>query len=348
MDGPKHILQLTKDEKRIFLDSFDLILNDCDGWYINTLSNIERFTSISSLISGVIWKFEGPLQGGRDGLNALKSLNKRIGFVTNNSYQSKELFESRFRDELQHQFNYQEDILHPAEATVTYLKSIDFQGMIYLIASDPFRAVLEAAGFQCIAMVNYIIFIKASAINQLFSIMQPNSNEVSTLNDIMDLIFKIPANSVKAVVYDVDLNFNLTKFYAAQYFLSSVPECLLIYGTDGKSFRCYDYEFAGVGVFMEALANQVKQKPTVMGKPSKKLGEMAIKKFKIKDRSRVLFIGDTLDQDIGFANSCGFTSLLVLSGSTSEKMFKLNSDVQLTPHYYADNIRDFVTLLKEE
>lgn len=161
MDGLKHILQLTKDEKRIFLDSFDLILNDCDGWYINTLSNIERFTSISSLISGVIWKFEGPLQGGRDGLNALKSLNKRIGFVTNNSYQSKELFESRFRDELQHQFNYQEDILHPAEATVTYLKSIDFQGMIYLIASDPFRAVLEAAGFQCIAMVNYIIFYKS-------------------------------------------------------------------------------------------------------------------------------------------------------------------------------------------
>lgn len=53
--------------------------------------------------------------------------------------------------------------------------------------------------------------------------MQPNSNEVSTLNDIMNLIFKIPANSVKAVVYDVDLNFNLTKFYAAQYFLSSCP-----------------------------------------------------------------------------------------------------------------------------
>lgn len=76
-----------------------------------------------------------------------------MGFVTNNSYQSKQLFESRFHDELEHEFNYKEDLLHPAEATVTYLKSIDFQGMIYLIASDPFRAVLEAAGFQCLAMV---------------------------------------------------------------------------------------------------------------------------------------------------------------------------------------------------
>lgn len=162
----------------------------------------------------------------------------------------------------------------------------------------------------------------------------------------MNLIFDIPTNSVKAVIYDVDLNFNITKFYAAQYLLSSVPDCLLIYGADGKSFRCYDHVFAGVGVFMEALANQVKQKPILMGKPSEKLGEMVIKKFQIKDRSRVLFIGDTLDQDIGFANSCGFTSLLVLSGSTSEKMLLTNSDVQLTPHYYADNIRDFVTLLK--
>lgn len=151
--------------------------------------------------------------------------------------------------------------------------------------------------------------------------------------------------TVGAVVYDVDLNFNLTKFYAAQYFLTASPECHLIYGANDKRFRCFDNFYAGVGLFMEALASQCTQKPAVLGKPSADLGHIVMRKFKITDKSKVLFIGDTLKQDIGFANSSGFKSLLVLSGTTTAEMMHGITEEEEIPDYYADNLSDFVTLL---
>lgn len=66
---------------------------------------------------------------------------------------SKEMFLERIAD-LEVEFDYDNDILHPAESIAVYLKEINFQGVIYLIASPPFRAVLEGKGFQCISMVS--------------------------------------------------------------------------------------------------------------------------------------------------------------------------------------------------
>lgn len=175
--------------------------------------------------------------------------------------------------------------------------------------------------------------------------LQPDSPEVASLNDIMNLIFAAASQPVAAVVYDVDLNFNLTKFYAAQYILATSPECLLIYGANDRAFRSYNHTFAGVGVFMDALtaAAQVKRKPIVMGKPSPKLGEMVVDKFSIKEKSRVLFIGDSLESDIKFAKLVGFQSLLVLSGVSTEKQMNDAVDEEI-PDFYADSLADFVKL----
>lgn len=169
---------------------------------------------------------------------------------------------------------------------------------------------------------------------------------MTTLHDVMSLVNGAP--KVSAVVYDVDLNFNLTKFYAAQHFLSLSPECPLIFGATDKTFLYKGRQYAGVGLFMEALLSQATQKAIVLGKPNEKLSELVVQKFRIKDRSRVLFIGDTLHQDIGFANVSGFQSLLVLSGATSKEVFQANSNSQETPSYYADSLFDFVALLGTE
>lgn len=154
------------------------------------------------------------------------------------------------------------------------------------------------------------------------------------------------APKVSAVVYDVDLNFNMTKFYAAQHFLFTSPDCPLIFGAVDKTFIYHEYKYGAVGLFMEALASQAKQEPIILGKPGEKLGEMIVEKFQIKDRSRVLFIGDTLEQDIGFANATGFQSLLVLTGATTREMFTSNTKEIENPTYYADSLLDFVALMR--
>lgn len=151
-----------------------------------------------------------------------------------------------------------------------------------------------------------------------------------------------------AVVYDVDLNFNLGKFYAAQHFLHASPDCLLIYGAHDKTFLYHGQKYAGVGTFMEALSNQVQQKPILLGKPGAQLGQMVLDKFQITDRSRVLFVGDTLSSDIAFANDNGFQSLLVLSGETTKDMFENISVNKERPTFYADSLFDFVALVKDQ
>lgn len=159
----------------------------------------------------------------------------------------------------------------------------------------------------------------------------------------MAMIYEAP--KVSAVVFDTDLNLNLTRFYAAQYFLASSPECLLILGATDKTFDYHQHTYAGVGSFMEVLTKLAVQEPIILGKPSRLLGDLVVDKFKVQDRSRVLFIGDTMKQDIGFASISGYQSLLVLSGVTTKAMFENNKVAEQTPNYYADSIFDFVALM---
>ncbi|XP_075157785.1 uncharacterized protein LOC142231051 [Haematobia irritans] len=59
----KHILDLTMEEKQKFLDSFDIILSDCDG---------------------VIWNVAQPISNTGEAINLLKQKGKSFKFVTNN------------------------------------------------------------------------------------------------------------------------------------------------------------------------------------------------------------------------------------------------------------------------
>lgn len=262
------------------------------------------------------------MEGAKEGLEALRNANKPLAFVSNNSFLSRKVYEDNF-SQLVDDFDYTKDLIHPAEATAIYLRQRNFTGLVYVMASASFREVLEAAGFNCYSL--------------------PTTTSFTSLHEIMSLIREVP--TISAVVYDVDLNFNLLKFYAAQHFLASSPECLLIYGANDKTFKYRENVYAGVGLFMEALAGQVAQEPVILGKPSAILGAMVMEKFKISDPSRVLFIGDSLTQDIGFANSMGFQSLLVLSGATSREMLLKDNAVNgESPNYIADGLHDLVSL----
>lgn len=145
---------------------------------------------------------------------------------------------------------------------------------------------------------------------------------------------------------DFDINFNMGKFFSAEYFLQN-PDCLLLVGGTDLNYWLYDYSFAGMGVWVQNLLARVPQTPIGLGKPGSELGQFMMDKFQIKDRSRVLFVGDTLEQDIGFANSNGFKTLLVLSGVTTEKMLEELAKENEVPDYYANSLHDFVEFYKE-
>lgn len=151
---------------------------------------------------------------------------------------------------------------------------------------------------------------------------------------------------VKAVVFDVDLNLNLAKFYCSQFYLRD-PECKLLFGATDPTYMVRGLNFAGMSGFMELLAEKTGRKAIVLGKPGADLEGILLDKYNIKDKKRVLFIGDTLDMDIGFANKIGFQTLLVLSGVTSRDMIDKIENPENIPDFYTNQLLDFVEFAKD-
>lgn len=149
---------------------------------------------------------------------------------------------------------------------------------------------------------------------------------------------------VKAVIFDVEFNYNYAKYMRAQRYLSD-PECILIAGAiDKKMSLGTNVDFAGPGPFFDMLKSH--SPPVVLGKPGAALAEVLVDKFQVPNPKRILFIGDTLEQDIMFGNQNHFQTLLVLTGATSKEMLDEQTEVNLIPDYYTDSLADLVELLR--
>lgn len=304
MAKPQHILQLSEEQRSSFVGSFDRVLSDIDG---------------------VLWTMEHNVPRAADGYAALERNGKHLTFVTNNSVRTVDQCIRRFaKIGMQVQ---PEQIWHPAQSIINYLRGINFQGLIYIIASPPFKAVLREAGFQLLDGPNAFI----------------EDNFESLAKNIFD---KEP---VRAVVIDVDFNLSSPKMLRAHLYLRH-PECLLIEGaTDRLLPVAKGVNIIGPGAFASILveASGRQDRCITLGKPGRELGHLIVEHYKIDQPSRVLMIGDMLAQDIGFGRQCGFQTLLVLSGGCTREQLLAETDPRHIPDFYADSMADVAQLLGE-
>ncbi|KAH8303406.1 hypothetical protein KR059_009895, partial [Drosophila kikkawai] len=293
---PKHILQLSEEERRSFCDSFDHVFSDIDG---------------------VLWALENLVPHAADGYKALERIGKQLTFVTNNSVRTMDQCVRRFaKIGLQVK---PEQIWHPAQSIVEYLQRIKFEGLIYIIASQPFKAVLREAGFQLLDGESY-----ESLARHIFG-----------------------REPVRAVVVDVDFNLSSPKILRAHMYLRR-PECLLLVGaTDRLLPVSKEVNIIGPGPFASILEEASGKPPLTLGKPGRQLGELLVQHYAISQPSRALMIGDMLAQDVGFGRVCGFQTLLVLSGGCTLEQLQAETDPNHIPDYYADSVADLALMLGE-
>lgn len=114
-------------EKKEFLNSFDTVFSDIDG---------------------VIWNAmpPGPIAGVSDGIKFFESHGKKVVYVTNNSIRPIKEQIDRF-----HEYGIsvrEEDVVHPAQTIVEFLKQIELKGLIYCLASRSFKDHLRNAGYE--------------------------------------------------------------------------------------------------------------------------------------------------------------------------------------------------------
>lgn len=122
---------MSGEQRQRFLESFDWVFSDIDG---------------------VIYNLESDVPDAGLAYSALERAGKRVTFVTNNSVRTVEQTMRRFAKS-----NIQvtpQQIWHPAQTLVYYLQSIQFEGLIYIMASPQFKAVLQQAGYQLLEGVS--------------------------------------------------------------------------------------------------------------------------------------------------------------------------------------------------
>ncbi|XP_054730180.1 chronophin [Anastrepha obliqua] len=140
----KYLNELTFQEKRDFLDSFDVIFCDCDG---------------------VIWEsLHDVLPGAPEAIDYLKQQGKQVIFVTNNSIIPIEVQLRKFQ---KCGLDVKKcDIVHPAQTICDHLKSIQFDGLIFCLTSTAFKSLLSDEGFnvvdECVTFIESLDDLRAA------------------------------------------------------------------------------------------------------------------------------------------------------------------------------------------
>ncbi|XP_076681638.1 uncharacterized protein LOC143375900 [Andrena cerasifolii] len=125
MTSIKNLLQSSPEQLQDFLNSFDVVLSDCDG---------------------VLWHLDKPIPGAMEALKRLKDLGKKVYLVTNNSTMSTDRYSQKIRKlglEI-----HPEQIITTAKVITWYLKKINFRDEAFVISTPVFRQVLLDGGIK--------------------------------------------------------------------------------------------------------------------------------------------------------------------------------------------------------
>lgn len=112
-----------------WLDSFDVVLSDCDG---------------------VLWLGNEPLPGSAEMINFFLRAKKKVYFITNNSEKTRAQFLTKA-----HKLNFEvgaENILSSAYLVGQYLKERNFKKTAYVIGTAGIQRELEAVGIKSIGV----------------------------------------------------------------------------------------------------------------------------------------------------------------------------------------------------
>lgn len=291
--------ELTSETAVDLIRSVDAFLFDCDG---------------------VIWKGDKLIDGVPEALQALRSMGKKLVFVTNNSTKSRRQYARKFAS-LGLDVN-EEEIFSSSFASAMFLKLNDFprDKKIYVIGEEGILEELELAGFTGIG--------------------GPEDGK-KTIQLKSNFLFEHDKN-VGAVIVGLDQYINFYKLQYATLCIRENPGCLFIATNRDAVGHLTDLqEWPGAGCMVAAVCGSVQKEPIVVGKPSTFLMDFLIEKYQI-DTSKMCMVGDRLDTDILFGKNAGCKTLLVLSGVTTLSELKDSSN-SIYPDYYTNNLSDIVS-----
>lgn len=140
--------------------------------------------------------------------------------------------------------------------------------------------------------------------------------------------------TIDAVVIGLDTSFDYHKLSYASILLQMGKPFL------ASNMDAYDPRLEGVfpgnGAMVEALSVAAGKLPEVVGKPSTIQVDLYMEDKGLKDKSRILVLGDRLDTDIELGKNAGVDSVLVLTGIS--KVEDIGKSGNPTPTYVINSL----------
>jgi phosphoglycolate/pyridoxal phosphate phosphatase family enzyme len=263
----------------------------------------------------VLWRGATLISKTKEVISQLKSMGKKLVFVTNNSTKSRENYLEKFKS-YDIEVN-KEDIISSSYAVARYLKyELKFTKKVYVIGEAGIEHELDEAGIRWVGGQTH----QGSA----------------TMAELEHLTLD---PEVGAVVVGFDIGFNYKKLAYAKLYLQN-KDCILLATNRDQTFPSSGHILPGGGTMVTAVEFCSGRQATTVGKPSLTLMHLLIHEYGL-DAGRTCMVGDRLSTDILFGLEGGTSTLLVLTGVTSldELMSKENT---IIPHYYTDSVADLL------
>ncbi|XP_043688209.1 phosphoglycolate phosphatase 2-like [Telopea speciosissima] len=292
---------LSRESVKALVDSVEAFLFDCDG---------------------VIWKGDKLIDGVAQTLEMLRSMGKKLVFVTNNATKSRKQYSKKF-----HSLGLavsEDEIFSSSYAAAMFLKTNNFppEKKVYVIGEEGLLEELELAGFTVLGGPE-----------------DGNKRVVLESNFLFE-----HDKSVGAVVVGLDHYINYYKLMYGTLCIRENPGCLFIAtNCDAVGHMTNLQEWPGAGCMVGAVHGSTQKEPIVVGKPSTFMMNFLLKKFQIPT-SKMCMVGDRLDTDILFGQNAGCKTLLVLTGVTTLPVLEDPTN-NIQPDYYTGKLSDFPELL---
>jgi 4-nitrophenyl phosphatase len=279
---------------------------------------IERFDTFLFDCDGVIWHGQTLIPNVANAIQLLRSRGKRLLFVTNNSTQSRASYKKKF-ERLGLSVK-EEEIFGSAYAAAIY--------MTHHLPKNQKVYVIGQAGI-CDELANA-------------SIPYEHPEEDNTPIDFDQLDEIQPNPQIGAVLVGFDGKINYRKFAKAYVYLTSNPQCQFIATNTDASFPHHGRTFPGTGTIVAAIQGATGIKPKILGKPHQTMLDCIQAKYHL-NLEKTCMVGDRLNTDIQFGIEGGMSTLLVLTGVTTESELH-KPDQTIIPEYYIDSLGNLANL----
>ncbi|KAI5816952.1 HAD-like domain-containing protein [Pyronema omphalodes] len=278
---------------RAFLDRFDFFLFDCDG---------------------VLWRGDHLLPNIVETLTFLRSLNKQLLFVTNNSTKSRESYISKFLN-------------LGIPVTIDEVFGSSYSAAIYIsrILSLPADKKVFVIGEKGICDE-----LEKENVRWCGGIEEDTQDMQADVQDDLE---------VGVVLVGLDRGINYRKLARAYRYLQREDVVFLATNID-STFPAKGGLMPGAGSMSAPLTYMTGRTPVSLGKPSQEMMKAIEGRFQF-DKSRACMVGDRINTDIRFGQEGGLGGTLgVLTGVCKEEEFLAEEGV--VPEVYLDRLCDLL------